>query len=115
MHFARRFMQACCASLLLGTTAIAAPVVLADVQYPQTLKVQGSSVQLNGAGIRYKAVFKVYTAGLYMSRPAGTTQEVYAQAGAKRLAITMLREVDSSELGRLFSRGIGDNIDRAEF
>ena len=35
--------------------------------------------------------------------------------GPKRLAITMLRDIDSAELGKLFSRGMEDNMDRTAF
>ena len=31
------------------------------------------------------------------------------------MSITMLREIDSRELGRLFARGIEDNMDKASF
>jgi len=72
-------------------------------------------VQLNGAGVRYKAVFKVYAAGLYLPKKAGTPEEVLAMPGAKRMSVTMLREVDSSELGKLFSRGMEDNMDKSSF
>ena len=68
---------------------------------------------LNGAGTRYKGPFKVYTAGLYMTRKAGTPEEVFAVPGAKRMSVTMLRDIDASELGRLFTRGVEDNMDRA--
>jgi hypothetical protein len=70
---------------------------------------------LNGSGIRYKAVFKVYTAGLYLTSPADTPDEVLTTPGPKRLAITMLRDIDSAELGKLFSRGMEDNMDRTAF
>ncbi len=65
--------------------------------------------------MRYKAVFKVYTAGLYLEKKASTPQESASQSGPKRLSITMLREIDSTELGKLFSRGMEDNMDRAAF
>lgn len=114
----RRFFHtslACLLGALLVTSAQAAPVTLADVTYVDSVKLQNSPLQLNGAGIRYKAVFKVYTAGLYLERKASTTPEVFALAGPKRLSITMLREIDSSELGKLFSRGMEDNMERASF
>lgn len=88
---------------------------VAGVKFPNTVQVANSRLQLNGAGIRYKAVFKVYTAGLYLARKASTPEEVMSQPGPKRIAISMLREIDSSELGKLFSRGIEDNMDKAAF
>lgn len=100
---------------LLATGALAQPMTVADVKYAETLQMADSTLQLNGAGVRYKAVFKVYTAGLYLEKKAGTTAEVMALRGPKRLSITMLREIDSTELGKLFSRGMEDNMDRAAF
>ncbi|WP_284413666.1 chalcone isomerase family protein [Acidovorax sp. SUPP2539] len=95
--------------------ASAQVVTVADVKYGTALQLQGSPLLLNGAGIRYKAVFKVYTAGLYLERKAGTPQEVAALRGPKRLSITMLRDIESAELGKLFSRGMEDNMDKASF
>ena len=107
-------------SLLLGLAAsphlaAANTVDLAGVKLEERQTVAGSPLVLNGAGIRYKAVFKVYTAGLYLARKASTPEEVMSQPGPKRIAISMLREIDSSELGKLFSRGIEDNMDKAAF
>ncbi len=102
------------ACLLMGSV-IAQPITVADVKYDATTELHGSQLQLNGAGLRYKAVFRVYTAGLYLEKKVGTTPEVAALKGPKRLTITMLREIDSTELGKLFSRGMEDNIDRAAF
>jgi hypothetical protein len=92
-----------------------AQVTLADVKYDESATVQGTTLHLNGAGIRYKAVFKVYTAGLYLEKKAATPQDVLAQKGPKRMRIVMLRDIDSTELGKLFSRGMEDNMDKASF
>jgi hypothetical protein len=96
----------------LQSTASAADI--AGVPYDDSIDLRGSKLQLNGAGVRYKAVFKVYTAGLYLGKKAATLQEVSGQPGSKRMSITMLRDIDASELGKLFTRGVEDNIPRAE-
>ena len=102
--------------LCLGTLqAEAATVELSGVTLEDRVSLAGSSLQLNGAGVRYKAVFKVYTAGLYLSQKASTPDEVLAAPGPKRMTITMLREIDSTELGKLFSRGMEDNMERSAF
>ena len=102
--------------LLLGSApGRAAAVELAGVQLEERITVAGSPLLLNGAGIRYKAVFKVYTAGLYLGQKASTTEAVLATTGPKRMRITMLRDIDSAELGKLFSRGMEDNMDRSAF
>jgi len=113
-----KFLKQCvvmASACLIATSAFAQPTTVADVKYEETASVGGSTLQLNGAGVRYKAVFKVYTAGLYLDKKAGSTQEVAALKGPKRMSITMLREIDSTELGKLFSRGMEDNMDRAAF
>lgn len=111
MH-ARRFLG----TILLGLWAAGAAygVTVAGVAYPDSVEQRGVALQLNGAGVRYKAVFKVYSAGLYLGKKAGTPEDVLAMPGPKRVSITMLREIDANELGKLFTRGVEDNTSRSE-
>ena len=88
---------------------------VAGVKYEQSTTVAGTRLLLNGVGVRYKAVFKVYTAGLYLAAKASTTEAVLAAPGPKRLHIVMLRDIDANELGKLFTRGMEDNAPREEF
>ena len=113
MTFLRRGLAALLLGLLVATAAQAA-VEVAGVRLEDSVALQGSRLQLNGHGVRYKAIFKVYAAGLYLSRKAGTTEEVLAAPGPKRLTLTMLREIDAAELGKLFTRGVEDNSPKAE-
>ena len=103
------------AVLCLLAAGTMAQVNVSGVRYDESVDARGTKLQLNGAGVRYKAVFKVYTAGLYLTRKAGTTEEALAAPGPKRLNIVMLRDIDSGELGKLFSRGMEDNMDKAAF
>lgn len=95
--------------------AVAATVEVAGVKLEDRVTVAGKPLVLNGAGIRYKAVFKVYTAGLYVEKPANTPDGLLDQPGPKRMTITMLRDIDSAELGKLFSRGMEDNMEKGSF
>lgn len=61
------------------------------------------------------AVTQVYTAALYLGTPATTPEAVMAAPGAKRLHVVMLRDIDASELGRSFTRGMQDNAPKEEF
>jgi len=99
---------------LASLAASAAQVDVAGIKLDDALDLKGSKLQLNGAGVRYKAVFKVYTAGLYLGAKASTPEEVLAAPGAKRMAITMLRDIDANELGKLFTRGVEDNSPKSE-
>ena len=99
---------------LLTAASMAATVDVSGVKMEDTIDFRGAKLELNGAGVRYKAVFKVYAAGLYLTKKASTTEEVMTATGPKRLSITMLREIDSAELGKLFTRGVEDNSPRGE-
>ncbi|MDP3171754.1 MAG: chalcone isomerase family protein [Polaromonas sp.] len=99
---------------LLAVGATAATVEVGGVKLEDSIDVRGSKLVLNGAGVRYKAVFKVYTAGLYLGKKAATPEEVFATPGPKRLHITLLREIDSNELGKNFTTGFTDNAPKAE-
>ncbi|MCW5655421.1 chalcone isomerase family protein [Hydrogenophaga sp.] len=109
------------AAMLLGLTlwlpaqAGAAALDVGGVRLEDRITLADKPLLLNGAGIRYKAVFKVYTAGLYLAQKADTPEAVLASPGPKRMTITMLRDIDSAELGKLFSRGMEDNMDRTAF
>jgi hypothetical protein len=111
-------------NILLGATLVAllsTPLAQAQttevggVKYEQSAQMGGARIQLNGAGVRYKAIFKVYTAGLYLGGKAATPEAVLAAPGPKRMHIVMLRDIDANELGKLFTRGMQDNAPREEF
>jgi hypothetical protein len=100
-----------CTALALGDAARAREI--AGVQFPEQVTVAGVPLRLNGAGVRYKAVFKVYAAGLYLPRASTSVDEALSTQTPRRISVTMLRDIDSTELGRLFTRGMEDNLDRA--
>ncbi len=102
-------------TLLLSSLSTAMAVELAGVKVEESMSLKGNPLILNGAGIRYKAIFKVYVASLYLGKKASTPEEVLAQPGAKHMSVTMLRNIDANELGKLFSRGMEDNMPKAEF
>ncbi len=116
-HISRLIRITVLATGILSTPALVqgATVEISGVKLEDRAVVGGSTLKLNGAGVRYKAVFKVYTAGLYLSDKASTPEAVMAATGPKRMTITMLRDIDSGELGKLFSRGMEDNMDRKAF
>ncbi len=115
LPFSGRLRAAALTLSLLSPLAQAATVDVSGVKLEDRVTVAGSPLVLNGAGVRYKAVFKVYAAGLYLGQKAETTEAVLAATGPRRMTITMLRDIDSAELGKLFSRGMEDNMDRAAF
>jgi Chalcone isomerase-like len=102
-------------ALLTPLAGWAQPVVLEGVKYERSVQVGNVPLQLQGAGIRYKVFFKVYTAGLYLTTKAATPEAVLAAPGPKRMHIVMLRDIDANELGKLFTKGMEQNSPREEF
>lgn len=114
MSTIRQLFLICVSSLVFWAQASqAATLEIHGVKLEDTATVAGSNLVLNGAGTRYKVIFKVYVAGLYLAQKAETPDKVINQPGAKRLSVTMLREVDADELGKLLTRGIEDNMGKA--
>ena len=80
-------------ALLLGTAAcLACATEVAGVQIDDTQELARQKLVLNGAGVRYKAVFKVYTAALYLPQNAATTEDALKMKGPKRVRIVLLRD-----------------------
>ncbi len=105
-------------ALPAGAQTVPAPgsVDAGGAVFAPTVQVGGQALRLNGAGVRWRTVVKVYSAGLYLagSTPARTATEALQAPGPKRIHLVMHREVDANELGRLFTRGIEDNSARAD-
>ena len=111
------FIKLCLAGLLVLSTLVSVQAATIDVggaKIEDAMELQGSKLQLNGAGVRYRAVFKVYAAGLYLGKKATTPEEVFATPGPKRLSITLLREIDANELDKAFTKGFEENSPKAE-
>lgn len=103
-----------------GLAGMAGPVgatntEIAGVRYDVTAKVEGQSLVLNGSGLSYKALQKVYTVGLYTPQKVNTTDAVLAMPGPKQLKFVILVHMRVDELGKLIARGIEQNSTRAEF
>ena len=88
---------------------------IAGIKFPNSLQVGNARLQLNGAGVRHKVVFKVYAAALYLTDKASTPEAVLLAPGPRRLQIVMLRDIDGNELGKLFTKGMQENAPREEF
>lgn len=107
-----RHARAVLAAALLTAAFGAQALAISGANLPDQVALAGQPLQLNGAGVRYKAVFKVYAAGLYLPRKTSSAEEAASTQTAKRLTLVMLREIDSAELGKMFARGMEDNVDR---
>lgn len=75
----------------------------------------GSTLQLNGAGIRSKLIFKVYIGALYLEEGAADSGAVLAQEGARQMVMTFLyKEVSRAKLVTGWQEGFAKNLTREE-
>jgi hypothetical protein len=90
---------------LMVSASQAAP----STKFESAVQVAGTGLQLNGAGTRYKVILKVYDMALYTTRKVNTPEALLTLDGPKRLQFTALRELPSTDLGRLFIKGLSEN------
>jgi hypothetical protein len=102
------------ALLVINAGTAAATTVINGVKVEDSVSVAGAPLQLNGAGTRYKAIFKVYVASLHTTKKVTTLEELIAAPGPKRLTMTFLREIEAGPFGKLLTRGVEDNNSKAE-
>jgi hypothetical protein len=89
----------------------AATAVVAS--FDPKIQVAGRTLALNGSGTRFRTVFKVYQAALYLEKPTQNFLDITQAPGeAKRIQLVMQRTVAADELGKLFVRGIQENLDK---
>jgi Chalcone isomerase-like len=87
---------------------------IAGVQVDEKIRLESSELVLNGAGLRTKAFFKVYVAGLYLAEKRSNTAEVLALPGAKRISMRLMRDLSAKQLIDALDEGIRDNTPAAE-
>lgn len=95
--------------------AAATTTTVEGIVYDREITLAGSTLKLNGAGIRSKFVLKVYAAGLYLPATAKTSTDVYAAKGPKRMKVVFLRDTDASSFGKTMSDVMSDNLPREQF
>ncbi len=112
MHITNKF-KSLLASVLLASCAhgaIAAEV--SGIKYDDTVKVGGKELVLNGLGVRYKFIAKVYATGIYLPEKAKSVPEIMKQEGPRRVRLVMMRDITSDEFGTAFMSGLTQNLDR---
>lgn len=117
----RTFMHAS----LTTAAALACPVAawaandgfteVSGVRFDNEIDLRGNRVVLNGAGIRFKVIFKVYAMGLYLPKKTTSAEEAINMPGAKRIRMHLLRNLSTSDFGRLVTQGIQRNASKEDF
>jgi len=102
----------CRAVIMAGVLLTASTIAMSATAGPtfeQATQLEGTALQLNGAGTRFKFVFKVYDMALYTPKKVSTPEELLAQPGPKRLSFVALREIPGTEIGLAFIKGLRAN------
>jgi len=94
----------------LATLAQAQVIEVEGVKFEPTVQVGGQALQLNGAGIRTRLMFKVYAAGLYVPQKSKSAVDLLAQKGPRRVAIGMLRDVGAETFASSLRDGLKANL-----
>lgn len=92
----------------------ASAVELAKVTIPDQINQAGSDTRLvlNGAGIRYKFVFKIYIGALYLPEKTTQAEEVLSSTGPKRILMHFLYDkVAKKDLDKAWLEGFSANHD----
>ena len=98
------------AVLLTAGAALAQAVEVEGVKFDPTVQVGGQALQLNGAGVRTRVMFKVYAAGLYVPQKSTSPAALLSQKGPRRVAIGMLRNVDADTFVGALTDGLKANL-----
>jgi hypothetical protein len=110
-------MRIFCILFLLVSLAVPAPARdIADVNVPENVSAEnGTSLHLNGAGIRNKLFFKIYIAELYMQHPSSDIAKVIADEGQKRVVMHFLYdELGKEKLVEAWNEGFHANVDQQQ-
>ena len=96
-------------AMTAASLVFVAPAASAATAFAPTQTVQGTPLVLQGAGTRYRAIFKVYDMALYLPRKVLTAEEVLATTGPMRLQFVAQRDIPGTDLGLSFIKGLSSN------
>jgi hypothetical protein len=97
--------------LLTGALALSVSALAADVggvKLVDKASVGGQDLVLNGAGIRTRAFFKVYVAGLYVPAKSADPAAILAK-GPRRIQLNLLRDLSGEQFVGALIDGLKEN------
>jgi hypothetical protein len=87
---------------------------VSGVKFDDTVKVAGTDLKLNGAGMRTKFIVKVYAAGLYLPEKNRSVADILKMDGPRRVTLVMMRDLTSNDFADAFMTGLNNNLGAAE-
>lgn len=101
-----RWLIAACLACAACASALAAEV--AGVRLDDRVNVGGRELLLNGAGLRTRAIFKVYVGSLYVPQKA-TTPLAVLELAPRRVQLDLLRNLTADQFVDALMEGMQDN------
>ena len=83
-------------------------------KFEPTVALGGQTLNLNGVGLRKRAIFKVYVAGLYAGQKSTSATALVNDKGARRVSLRMLRDVEAQSFIDSFNEGLKNNTPEAQ-
>lgn len=98
------------AALALSLLSLAASAgELKGVKMADTMSAGAKELKLQGMGLRTKAMFKVYVAGLYLETPSNDPDKIIASDSVRRVEMTMMRDLGKEKIVSAIAEGIEKN------
>lgn len=97
--------------LLLAFPQFVLAANLNGVTLPDSEKVDGKNLTLNGLGTRLATIFnvKVYVAGLYVEKKTSKADEIIAADSPKKIVMEFLRDVSKEKMTKSWEEGFEKN------
>lgn len=86
---------------------------LAGVNLPDTAQVGGTTLALNGLGLRTKFTVKVYVAGLYLPQKSSDADAILKADAPKRIVMHFVHSASKSQMTDAFDESFNDNAPEA--
>ena len=104
--------------LMVAAAALFAAVVgfaaeVGGVKLDDKISLGGQELVLNGAGVRTRAIFKVYVASLYVPQKTADQAAVLAK-GPRRIQLNLLRTLSADQLADALNDGLAEAVSPAE-
>lgn len=93
----------------LGLSASASADQLAGVELPDTIRVGGQSLVLNGMGLRKRSILKVYVAALYLPERESDPAAILAADTTRRTIMVFRAKMSAGRLCGTWKKGLLDN------
>jgi len=100
-------------ALVIPFAAPAHAAELAGVTMPDSVQVDGSTLALNGMGLREKFFIDVYVAGLYLPKKMTSGEKILAADTARQTVMHFVFDVDKGKICDAWNESLEANVPNA--